>query len=181
MKLNTTWSPGDSHDTCSPTDLTTPAPSCPPMQGSRIGMSPVTRWSSEWHMPEACSSTSTSVAFGASSSMVSTDQGVLRSNRTAAWVCTGIPSGLTNDGLMLDEPGDALGAALAADAGLLESAERAGEVEHRSRVDGYRTDEKLSRHGRRPFVVGGPHRTDQAVAGVVGDGHRLGVVVVSDD
>src|SRR5271155_1730388 len=186
MKLNTTWSPGDSHDTCSPTDLTTPAPSCPPMQGSRIGMSPVTRWSSEWHMPEACNSTSTSVAFGASSSIVSMDQGVLRSNRTAAWVCTGIPSGSTNDGLRFDEPGDALGAPLAADAGLLESAERAGEVEHGSRVDGYRTHEQLGRHCGRPFLVGRPHRTDQAVAGVVGDGHRLvgvvvGGVVVGDD
>src|ERR1700677_3119676 len=138
-------------------------------------------------MPEAWSSTSTSVAFGASSWMVSTDQGVLRSNRTAAWVRTGIPSGSTDDGLMFDEPGDALGAALAADAGLLESAERAGEVEHCSRVDGYRTHEQLGRHGGRPFVVGGPHRTDQAVAGVVGDGHRLvgvvgrGVVVGDDD
>src|ERR1700722_9757440 len=130
MKLNTTWSPGESHDTCSPTDLTTPAPSCPPMQGSRIGMSPVTRWSSEWHMPEACSSISTSVAFGASSSMVLTDQGVLRSNSTAACVCTGIPSCLTDDGLVFDEAGDALGAAFPPDAGLLESAEWAGEVEH---------------------------------------------------
>src|ERR1700741_1511645 len=115
MKLNTTWSPGDNHDTCSPTDLTTPAPSCPPMQGSRIGMSPVTRWSSEGHMPEACSSISTSVAFGSSSAMVSIDHGVLRSNRTAAWVCTEIPSGSTDDGVMFDEAGDALGAALAPD------------------------------------------------------------------
>src|SRR5271168_813554 len=111
-------------------------------------------------MPEACSSTSTSVAFGASSSMVSTDQGVLRSNRTAAWVCTEIPSGSTNDGLMFDEAGDAFGAPLAADAGLLESAERAGEVEHCSRVDGYRTHEQLRRHRRRAVLVGGPHRTD---------------------
>src|SRR3984893_7117994 len=115
--------------------------------------------------------------------MVSTDQGVLRSNRTAAWVCTEIPSGSTNDRLMFDEPSDALGAALAADAGLLESTERAGEVEHRSRVDSYRTDEQLGRHGFRPFLVGGPHRTNQAIAGVVGDGHRLvvGGVVVGDD
>src|SRR3984957_8048956 len=177
MKLNTTWSPGESHDTCSPTDLTTPAPSCPPMQGSRIGMSPVTRWSSEWHMPEACSSIRTSVAFGASSSMDSMDQGVLRSNRTAAWVCTGIPSGSTNDGLMFDEPGDALGASLAADAGLLESAERAGEVEHGGRVDGHRTHQQPGRHGRGPFLVGRPHRADEPVAGVVGDGHRFGGVV----
>src|ERR1700761_742894 len=124
MKLNTTWSPGDSHDTCSPTVLTTPAPSWPPMQGSRIGMSPVTRWSSEWHMPEACSSISTSVAFGSSSSMVSIDHGVFRSNRTAACVCTEIPSGSTDDGLVFNEAGDALGAALAPDAGLLEAAER---------------------------------------------------------
>src|ERR1700741_162478 len=117
MKLNTTWSPGDNHDTCSPTDMTTPAPSWPPMQGRRIGMSPVTRWSSEWHMPEACSLISTSVAFGASSSMVSIDDGVLRSNRTAACVCMPVPlSGLTDDGLVLDEPGDALGPPLGADA-----------------------------------------------------------------
>src|SRR3984885_2770083 len=181
MKLNTTWSPGDSHDTCSPTDLTTPAPSCPPMQGSRIGMSPVTRWSSEWHMPEACSSTSTSVAFGASSSMVSTDQGVLRSNRTAAWVCTEMPSGSTNDGLIFDEASDALGAAFAADPGLLEATERAGEVEHRGRVDGHRTHLQQGRHRRSPLLVSRPHRADQAVAGVVGDGHRVvGSVVVGD-
>src|ERR1700733_6486743 len=105
MKLNTTWSPGVSHDTCSPTALTTPAPSCPPMQGSRIGMSPVTRWSSEWHMPEACNS-----------------------NSTSSCVCTGIPSCLTNDGLMFDEAGDTLRASLAADAGLFEAPERACEV-----------------------------------------------------
>src|ERR1700722_14204934 len=114
-------------------------------------------------MPEACNSTSTSVAFGASSSIVSMDQGVLRSNRTAAWVCTGIPSGSTNDGLMFDEPGDALGAPLAADAGLLESAERAGEVEHRSRVDGYRTHQQLGCHGGRPFLARGPDRTAEDV------------------
>ncbi|WP_234796831.1 aldehyde dehydrogenase family protein, partial [Mycolicibacterium porcinum] len=42
-------------------------------------------------------STSTSVAFGGSSSMVSIDHGVLRSNSTAACVCIDeIPSGSTN-------------------------------------------------------------------------------------
>ena len=88
-------------------------------------------------MPEACNSTSTSVAFGASSSMVSIDQGVLRSNSTAACVCTGIPSCLTNDGLMFDEAGDTLRASLAADAGLFEAPERACEVEDRGRIDGH--------------------------------------------
>src|SRR5271156_4035206 len=110
------------------------------MQGSRIGMSPVTRWSSEWHMPDACSSTNTSVAFGSSSSMVSIDHGVLRSNKTAAWVCIKIPSGSTDYGLMFDEADEALRPAFAADAGLLEAAERAAEIEHRGRVDGHRTD-----------------------------------------
>src|ERR1700744_3347081 len=160
MKLNTTWSPGDSHDTCSPTDVTMPAPSCPPMQGNRIGMSPGTGGSAEWHMPEACSSTSPSVALGASSSMDSTDQGVLRSNRTAAWVCTEIPSGSTNDGLIFDEAGDALWAAFPAEAGLLEAAERAGEVEHCGRVDGHRAHLQQGRHRRSAFLVSRPHRAD---------------------
>src|ERR1700743_871039 len=100
-------------------------------------------------MPEACSSINTSVALGSSSSMVSIGHGVVRSNRTAAWVCTEIPSGSTNDGLMFDEAGDPLGAAFTPDTGLLEAAERAGEVEHGGRVDGHRTDQQLGRHRRR--------------------------------
>src|ERR1700761_7164474 len=169
MKLNTTWSPGESHDTWLPTDLTTPAPSCPPMQGSRIGMSPVTRWSSEWHMPDACNSIRTSVAFGASSSMVSIDHGVLRSNRTAACVCTAVLNSFwpfrasTDNGLIFDEAGDALGATLAPYAGLLEAAERAGEVEYGGRVDGHRTHLQSGRHRRRAVFVGGPHCADQPV------------------
>src|SRR3954470_17604426 len=49
---------------------------------------PVTRCSSLWHMPLAASFTSTSPAFGGSSSISSTLQGVCRSQRIAAIVFT---------------------------------------------------------------------------------------------
>ena len=65
MKPNTTWSPGFSQLTFSPTSSTTPAPSWPPIIGSSNGRSPVTRCSSEWHIPDAAILTSTSPAFGA--------------------------------------------------------------------------------------------------------------------
>ncbi len=74
MKPNTTWSPGLRSVTPGPTSSTTPAPSWPPMIGSGTGMSPVTRCSSEWHMPDAASLTSTSPSLGGSSSMGSTLQ-----------------------------------------------------------------------------------------------------------
>src|SRR5690348_17730874 len=56
----TTWSPGFSRLTPAPVSSTTPAPSCPPTIGYRTGMSPVRRWSSEWHRPAARSEEHTS-------------------------------------------------------------------------------------------------------------------------
>src|SRR3954471_22394190 len=50
--------------------------------------SPVTRCSSLWHMPLAANFTNTSPAFGGSSSISSTLQGVCRSQRIAAIVFT---------------------------------------------------------------------------------------------
>ena len=88
MKPNTTWSPGFSQLTPSPTSSMTPAPSWPPMIGSANGRSPVTRCSSEWHMPDAAIFTSTSPGPGGSSSTSSTLHGVLVSQRMAALVFT---------------------------------------------------------------------------------------------
>ena len=73
---------------------TTPAPSCPPIMGGAgvaPARSPVTTCSSEWHIPDAASLTSTSPAFGGSSSISSTLHGVLISRRIAARVLTSIP------------------------------------------------------------------------------------------
>src|SRR5258708_25051064 len=67
-KLRTTESPSLTWSTPGPTSTTLPAPSCPPTTGNGIGMSPVTRCSSEWHRPLAVSLTRTSFAFGGSSS-----------------------------------------------------------------------------------------------------------------
>ena len=92
MNPNTTWSPGDSQLTPSPTSSTTPAPSCPPMIGGGNGRSPVTTCSSLWHIPEAAILTSTSPALGGSSSMSSTLQGVFVSHKMAALVCMDPPA-----------------------------------------------------------------------------------------
>ena len=88
----TTWSPGASPRTPGPTSSTTPAPSCPPMMGSEPGRSPVTRCSSEWHMPDAASLTSTSPSRGGSSSIGSTLQSPCLSHKIAASVCMVSPS-----------------------------------------------------------------------------------------
>ena len=89
-KPSTTWSPGARPVTPGPTSSTTPAPSWPPMIGRGTGMSPVSRCSSEWHMPDAASLIRTSPSLGGSSSMGSTLH-ASRSHRTAASVCT-VPS-----------------------------------------------------------------------------------------
>ena len=86
MKPNTTWSPGASQLTPARPPRTTPAPSWPPMIGRANGRSPVTRCSSEWHMPDAASLTSTSPGLGGSSSISSTLQSLPTSHRIAALV-----------------------------------------------------------------------------------------------
>src|SRR5215207_6291311 len=96
MNPNTTWSPGCNHDTFSPTSSTTPAPSWPPMIGSSNGRSPVTRCSSEWHIQDAASFTSTSPGPGASSSTSSTLQSVFVSHRIAAFVFTCTPTDMVD-------------------------------------------------------------------------------------
>src|SRR5205807_4922325 len=83
-KESTTWSPGPTADTLGPTSRTVPAPSCPPTTGKGMGMSPVTRCSSEWHSPELASLISTSPSDGPSSSTSSTLHGSLRPHSTAA-------------------------------------------------------------------------------------------------
>ena len=96
-KPSTTWSPGARPVTPGPTSSTTPAPSWPPMTGRGTGMSPVSRCSSEWHMPDAASLMRTSPSLGGSSSMGSTLQ-ASRSHRTAASVCTVPPRIRRDDG-----------------------------------------------------------------------------------
>ena len=64
MKAVTTWSPSLRSVTPGPTLMTMPEPSCPPRPGKPTGVAPVTRCSSEWHRPDAASSTMTSPAAG---------------------------------------------------------------------------------------------------------------------
>src|SRR5689334_8631918 len=82
----TTWSPGLSRLTPAPTSSTTPAPSWPPTIGYRTGMSPVRRWSSEWHRPAAANRISTSPSRGGSRSSSMTSQSLPMSLSTAALV-----------------------------------------------------------------------------------------------
>ena len=82
----TTWSPGLSRLTPAPTSSTTPAPSWPPTIGYRTGISPVRRWSSEWHRPAAANRTSTSPSLGGSRSISMISQSLPMSRSTAALV-----------------------------------------------------------------------------------------------
>src|SRR5690348_15062998 len=124
-KLRTTESPSATWLTLPPTLTTTPAPSWPPTTGNGIGMSPVTRCSSEWHSPLAVSLTRTSLSFGASSSTSSTCHFSFRPQSTAALVfidCsslsrTAVGQLLTAAGRGEGDPGDH-------DAGGLELAQR---------------------------------------------------------
>ena len=69
----------------SPTDSTTPAPSCPSTIGHRpLPSSPSARCTSEWQTPAAATRTSTSSAFGGSSSTSSTSTGRPGARRTTA-------------------------------------------------------------------------------------------------
>ncbi len=90
MNAVTTWSPSFSVVTPGPTLVTMPAPSCPPITGSSTGVPPVTRCSSEWHSPEAASSTVTSCARGSPTSISSTDQSPPTSHSTAPLVNTSV-------------------------------------------------------------------------------------------
>ena len=73
MNEQTTWSPGCTRVTPGPTSSMIPAPSWPPSTGAHgSGMSPVSRWSSEWQTPDAASLISASCSFGGSSSISST-------------------------------------------------------------------------------------------------------------
>ena len=75
---------------------------------------------------------------------------------------------------------EALGPELAADARLLEPAERAAELEHEA-VDGVGAGaHRVGRPRGAACGVGGPHRAGQAVVGVVGDADRVVDVVVGD-
>ena len=61
----TTWSPGLEVVDLGPTSVTTPAPSWPPSTGAHgSGITPSSRCSSEWQMPEAASWIITSPALG---------------------------------------------------------------------------------------------------------------------
>src|SRR5436305_4527004 len=89
----TTWSPGATSVTSSPTASTTPAPSCPSTAGAYPdGSAPEAVYMSVWHTPQACSRTSTSRAFGASSSTSWTTSGAPNSSRTAARICIALLS-----------------------------------------------------------------------------------------
>jgi hypothetical protein len=91
MNCSTTWSPGATLLTADPTCSTMPAPSCPPANGSFIaGMSPVTRWSSEWQRPAATILMRTSVGPGPSRSTSVTSHFPGWENRTAALVFMGL-------------------------------------------------------------------------------------------
>ncbi len=77
----------DVPSTPGPTSVTMPAPSWPPSTGKpAIGMSPVTRWWSEWHMPEASIWILTSSLTGSPISISSIDHGWLNSQMRAPFV-----------------------------------------------------------------------------------------------
>ena len=70
-----------------PTSVTMPAPSCPPSTGKpAIGMPPVTRWWSEWHIPAASIWIFTSSLTGSPISISSIDHGWLNSQMRAPLV-----------------------------------------------------------------------------------------------
>src|SRR5436190_22958979 len=80
-----TWSPFFRLFTPGPTSTTTPAPSCPRMDGNNpSGSAPESVYSSVWQMPVAIISTSTSPAFGPSSCTVSMASGAPALCATAA-------------------------------------------------------------------------------------------------
>src|SRR5262249_60852193 len=82
-----TWSPFLTLVTPGPTSTTTPAPSWPRIDGNNpSGSAPERVNSSVWQMPVALISTSTSEAFGPSSSTSVTVRGLPFSNATAARV-----------------------------------------------------------------------------------------------
>src|SRR6202000_2593165 len=84
MNDTPTWSPGAMSSTPGPTSVTMPAPSWPPRTGKPpIGMPPVTRWWSEWHMPAASIWILTSSFCGSPISISSIDQGWLNSQISA--------------------------------------------------------------------------------------------------
>src|SRR5882762_1385302 len=80
-----TWSPFFRLFTPGPASTTTPAPSCPRMDGkSPSGSAPESVYSSVWQMPVAIIWTSTSPAFGPSSRTVSMASGAPALCATAA-------------------------------------------------------------------------------------------------
>src|SRR5690606_22588526 len=82
-----TWSPFFTLVTPGPTSTTTPAPSCPKITGNNpSGSWPESVNASVWHTPVALISTSTSPAFGPSSSTSSIMSGFPASYATAALV-----------------------------------------------------------------------------------------------
>src|SRR6478735_607557 len=66
MKSVAMRSPGLTRVTFEPTFSTMPAPSWPPTIGRSTARSPVTKWSSEWHRPDAITRTRTSLSPGSS-------------------------------------------------------------------------------------------------------------------
>src|SRR5581483_4249241 len=88
----TTWSPGRTEVTPSPTRSTIPAPSCPSTVGAYPdGSAPDAVYRSVWHTPQATSRTSASSAFGSASSTSCTLSGAPNSSSTAALIRTPPP------------------------------------------------------------------------------------------
>src|SRR6476659_8133994 len=88
MKEETTWSPGLSEVTPSPTSMTSPAASCPSTSGGGSGIVPLVAERSEWHTPHAAIVTSASPRRGASTLISSTTTGLFSSrHRTALALC----------------------------------------------------------------------------------------------
>ena len=67
----TTWSPGFTERTASPTASTMPAPSWPSTAGAGKGIVPSITDRSEWHTPAACMRTCTSLGPGPRTSSAS--------------------------------------------------------------------------------------------------------------
>ena len=124
----TTWSPGFTWVTASPTASTTPAPSWPITAGDGHWIVPSSRLTSEWHSPADAMRTRTSVGPGGLTS-TSSRTDAFSPSKTSAFIgntslCSWGRSTRPDDALDLGVRVEAEVAAVAADAAHLEPAER---------------------------------------------------------
>ena len=174
-----TWSPGPTWVTPAPTASTTPAPSWPSTTGTGNGMVPSTTDRSLWHSPAAEIATSTSPGPRVPYLQIVDDLGLLPVEDHASHAATPPFRALTggpDHRLEFAVRVQPERAAVAADAAVLEAAERRLGVA----LDGVDADVAAAQPGgQRPGAarVGAEDVVVEAVRGAVGDPHRLVLVV----